>query len=105
MVPGEWIHEPMREMYHGLYVKEMLLFYGETLTYYVSEAGRGSEKRGKEHQLTITSTDLGGETRYAMLNRMLKARADGDEAAYIRELETYLLRDASVSRLLPIMES
>lgn len=105
MVPGEWIHEPMREMYHGLYVKELLLFYGETLTYYVSETGKGTEPTGKEQQITITSTEMSGETRYAMLNRMLKARADGDDAGYISELNAYLLRDASVNELLPIIES
>lgn len=105
MVPGEWIHEPMREMYHSIYVKELLLFYGETLTYYVSETGTGTEQSGEEHQIAITSTEMSGQTRYAMLNRMLKARADGDDAAYISELNAYLLRDASVRELLPIMES
>ena len=104
MVPGQWIHEPMKEMYHGIYVKELLLFYGETMTWYISVAKGDKERNLKEQQAAITSTDLQGDSRFSMLNRMLKARADGDEPAFAQELDKYLWKDAYVKNFLQIME-
>ena len=44
--------EEMRRVYQGIYVKEMVLFEGETLEYQIYERGsrgKGSDSRGKAY--------------------------------------------------------
>ena len=66
---NSYIREEMRNMFGGIFVKEFLLFYGETLQYYVTESV------GNREQLTESGTiqkkdELLGESqgRYALIN-------------------------------------
>ena len=47
---GNYIREEMKNMYGGIFVKEFLLFYGESLQYYVTESF------GNKEQLTESGT-------------------------------------------------
>ncbi len=66
---NSYIREEMRNMYGGIFVKEFLLFYGESLQYYVTES------YGNKEQLTESGTiqkkdELSEQTagRYALIN-------------------------------------
>ena len=66
---NSYVREEMRNMFGGIFVKEFLLFYGETLQYYVTESV------GNREQLTESGTiqkkdELLGESqgRYALIN-------------------------------------
>lgn len=72
---SEYLTEPMREVFGGLYFKEFVLFFGESLQYYIME-----EKDGEE-QLTesgnLQKSDIrgnGADWRYEMINDILISR-------------------------------
>ncbi|MCR5295286.1 MAG: DUF5717 family protein [Lachnospiraceae bacterium] len=85
---GERRRIPLREMYKGFFVKEFILFYGETLTW-SAEIRRGKEViRLEERTETAGSVDEKGVSRYQLLNQMLAARDKGDlETLKARTLE------------------
>lgn len=68
----EYVHEPMGEVYNGVFFKEFILFFGESLQYYITE------ETGGEEQLTesgnLQKSDIVGEahsSRYEMINDMV----------------------------------
>ena len=99
-----WISEPMRNVYRGIFVREFLLFYGETLTYYLSILEHGEIRKTDSYQVSLVGMDTGGITRYKLLNHMLEARAEGNQAELTRTLRQYQSQDAYVRKLLPLME-
>ena len=68
---NSYIREEMRNMYGGIFVKEFLLFYGESLQYYVTESYGNKEQLTesgtirKDEELAVAS--LG---RYALINNI-----------------------------------
>ncbi len=97
---GEWISEPVRDVYHGIFVKEFLLFYGETLTYYLSYSRNGKKENTDSYQISLVDMDSSGNTRYKLINRMLESRDNQDQAGFDRAMEQYQEQDAFVEQLL-----
>ena len=81
----------MTEGYDGIYVKRIILFFGETLQYYVSE----EEALGKEDVAAsnqISNNDMYSEenqSRYALLNDMLLQAALQENAQLKRAMKSY----------------
>lgn len=88
---GEYQQEDMTEGYDGIYVKRIILFFGETLQYYVSE----EEALGKEDVAAsnqISNNDMYSEenqSRYALLNDMLLQAALQENAQLKRAMKSY----------------
>ena len=76
--PGEWIREPVKHVFGGIFVKEFLLFYGETLTYYLRVMQKGAIRNTDTFEISLTGMDTSGNTRYKLLNHMLEAQDRGD---------------------------
>ncbi len=89
-----WKSEPLREMIPGIFSKEFLLFYGEVLTCYLTYRNSGEELKTGERQLTLTSMDTDGSSRYKILNRILSAKAMGSRERMETAVEDYLWQDA-----------
>lgn len=73
--------EAMTEMYDGIFVKSFVLFYGEKLSYYITEINEQKERSVTESVL-LEKTDTGKyeSSRYALLNQMLlEAALQNDE--------------------------
>ena len=100
---GEWVTEPMKNMYQGIFSKEFLLFYGETLTYYLTVVSDSGTVNTDSYELSLVDMDTEGRTKYRLLNRMLEARDKNDAAALNEAMDTYLLQDAWVKRFLSVM--
>ena len=96
----EWQSEPMQNVYGGIFVREFLLFYGETLTYYTSVMEDGAIRKTEPAQLSLADMDTFGSTRYKLLNRMLETRALGEDDAFEDALGRYLQQKARVERFL-----
>jgi len=66
---NSYIREEMRNMYGGIFVKEFLLFYGESVQYYVTESYGNKEQLTESGTIRkdeeLTSGSLG---RYALIN-------------------------------------
>lgn len=101
--PGDWVSEPMRNMYEGIFVKEFLLFYGETLVWYLSVLEDGEIRRTEEQTCTMTEPDTAGTTKYSLLNRMLEARARKDHKGWKEAAEKYRQQDLCTEELLELL--
>lgn len=97
--PSGWSEEPMKNMYQGIFVKEFLLFYGETLTFYFSVQEDGKSRDTEKLQLSLADMDTAGITRYKLLNQILAARKLGNREVMEQAVEKYLWQDAYTAAL------
>ena len=92
--------EYMRDVYGGVFVKDFVLFFGESLQYYITE-----EKDGKAQlteSATIQKSDAGAveeDSRYRLLNDIVMARSMQDYDTMDNLLGEYYRRDFMNSRL------
>lgn len=97
---GEYIAEYMREAYGGVFFKEFILFFGESLQYYITE-----EKNGKEQLTesdTVQKSDIGGseeESRYRLINDIVISKTLQDFDTMDNLLEEYYKKEFLNSRL------
>lgn len=96
----EYNSEYMREVYAGVLFKEFILFFGESLQYYITE------ERGGEEQLTESGTlqksDIRGseaESRYHLVNDIVISKALEDFDTMDRLMEEYYKKDFLNGRL------
>lgn len=100
----EYISEYMREVYNGVCFKEFILFFGESLQYYITE-----EKDGEEAQLTESGTlqksDLqdGGDSRYQLVNDIVTSRVLQDTETMDNLLEEYFRKDFLNKKLFDVV--
>lgn len=98
--PEEYVSEYMREVYGGVCFREFILFFGETLQYYITE-----EKDGASQLLesgTLQKTDHSGaegDSRYRLVNDIVISRAMQDTETMDNLLEEYFRKDYLNSRL------
>lgn len=90
----DYIREEMKNMYGGIFVKEVLLFFGETLQYYVTEAYANKEQLTesgtiqKSDSLSDTATD-----RYGLVNDIAVAATLKDYSTAKELLEEYAKKE------------
>ena len=97
---GEEREEPMKEMHAGIFSKEFILFYGETLTWYVTVHRDGEEKRRtRERSLTMANVDMDGRSRYQLINQMLRADEKGDREELLERIRDFRQAERMVERL------
>lgn len=96
----EYSSEYMREVYAGVFFKEFVLFFGESLQYYITE------ERGGEEQLTESGTlqksDIRGneaESRYHLVNDIVISKTLEDFDTMDHLLEEYYRREFLNGRL------
>ena len=96
----EYSSEYMREVYGGVCFKEFILFFGETLQYYITEE-RDGESRITEKGSIQKSDDLGdvGDSRYRMVNDIVISSALRDSDTMDDLLEEYFRKDYLYGRL------
>lgn len=99
----DWRSEPMKDVYHGIYVKELLLFYGETVFWYLTETEGKNERKLEENSIRVTEMDTRGESRYKLLNRMIKERSEGKNQDAEKTTECYLARDEYAAAFFTLM--
>jgi hypothetical protein len=98
-----WITEPMRNVYEGIFSKEFLLFYGETLTYYLSITTDSGTENTENYEISLGNMETEGTTKYSLLNRMLQARDTNDTRKLRSSLDLYMKQQAYVDRLLEVI--
>lgn len=108
MEPGQeeipYQKEALVNRYHGIFNKEFLLFYQETLEYYFV-----IEKKKKEYTTDIETLKVSGgkkneTTKYQMINQMLSERQQKKEEELKDTLEVYRQREAWIESLFRLME-
>lgn len=96
---SEYITERMPDIFHGIHVREFILFYHEDLQYYITEEA--------EEEVSITESfhirydgeaSRGDESKYNQINLMLAALGMQDEATLLELMENYVRSDYLVDR-------
>ena len=101
---GEWKSEPMKESIPGLYVREFLLFYGETLHYYCTAASQEKPQNTPVRTLRTGESSTHGRTRYQLLNRMLMLKKLRAFEKADKVMDQYLRQEAFADSMFRIKE-
>lgn len=91
---ADYIREEMKNMYGGIFVKEFLLFFGETLQYYVTEAHANKEQLTESG--TIQKSDSLSDAvsdRYGLVNDIAVAATLKDYSTARELLEEYAKKE------------
>lgn len=92
--------EEMHHMFGGIFSRQFILFYGDTLQYYITEEVRGKEQLTRSSMIDRDDIHMGGrETRYDVLNDMLIGRALQDDVSLVDLMEVYRKKEKAVSAL------
>ncbi len=98
-----YTRDEMKEIYGGIYTKSFLLFFGETLQYYVTEEHSGMEElteSGTANKNDVDSSDLAD--RFNLINDIAMASTLGDYDTALRLLEEYKEKEYITDRLFNI---
>ena len=91
---------PMRDICYGIFVKELVLFYGETIEYVISdESADGSIVT--EKTTLVGTLDKSGEStsRFAQINRIIASEKEGDRNKALELLDRYIKDEFAISQL------
>ena len=97
----EYVSEYMREVYGGVCFKEFVLFFGESLQYYITEEKEGGEARLTESG-TLQKSDIrgdGSDSRYQLINDIVISRTMQDLDTMDDLLEEYYRKEFLNGRL------
>lgn len=99
----EFHREELRRVYQGIFVKQKVLFQGETMEYRIYDAPEGERTLVKEGKRACDDRPAGNEnSRFACLNRMGTALEERDEKELAQAMEDYLKRSAALGILFPL---
>ena len=86
---NEYLKEDMKEMYHGIFVKMFVLFFGERMQYYIVEHGQEDELTESG---TLTRNDMDEKesaSKYGLINDIAISRTLGDYGTMGKLLDEY----------------
>lgn len=95
----KYITEDMKNVYDGIFVKQFILFYGETIKYYITEEVNDSIKTTQPEILVnkrIESESITpdkAQSRYDMLNDIIASRKEHDNPVFGRLIHTYAVTE------------
>lgn len=96
--------EPMRNMYQGIFVKEFLLFYGETLRYYLTVETPKETIETEERTLILEEISEEGNSKYQLLNQMLAGQKLLQYEQTEDAMHEYLVRERLAEKMFPLIE-
>ena len=85
-----FIKEDMLDVYDGIFVKAFVMFFGETIQYYISEA-HGTQVEVTESNRIVNNDvyNKNDESRYNLLNQMLISNTLQEDAELYRAMKQY----------------
>lgn len=91
---------PMRDICYGIFVKELVLFYGETIEYIITD--ESDEENVISEKTTLVGTlDKNNEStsRFAQINRIIASEKEGDRDKALAMLDRYIKDEFAISQL------
>ncbi len=102
---GEYVQEEMKNMFHGICVKQFILFFGEKIQYYITEMCQGKEQLTQSGTLSRGDTDKGHkEGKYNLINDIAIGRILNDDSTMEQLLREYFEEEFAVEELFRIRE-
>jgi len=91
--------EEMVDVGYGIFEKEVILFYGESLQYYISEESEQGVEIVESHIVNQMETEIAsGTTKYGKINEILMTKDMRDEKTLFSLLEQYYKEEYAVKR-------
>ncbi len=91
--------EEMEDAGYGIFEKELILFYGENLQYFITEASEQGTEVVESRVISYTGTELvSGTTKYGKINEILVTSELQDEKTLFSLLEQYYKEEYAVKR-------
>lgn len=87
---GDYITERMTNVLLGIHVKEFLLFYNESIEYFITEELQDEVNMTSSSLLHYDEDETNEDTKYNRINKMLKAFNKQDEIALLKMMEEYV---------------
>lgn len=96
----EWKQEVMKEVGYGIFVKELILFYGEHLEFYITEeTTQGVPVTVERKKICFQETNQTlVKTKYAAINEILMAEGTKDTNHFFDLLERYCKEEYAIER-------
>lgn len=102
--PQEEKSEPIKERYQGIFNKEFILFYGEKLHYHFASDRNGTKEETPEEILTVEEKETTGNSKYQMINAMLRMKMQGKTEELCRMTQEYRQREQQVADLFKLLD-
>ncbi len=96
--------EPMKMMYHGIFSREFVLFYGESLTYYIVIEHRENTHQTCRRTVTMPNVDMKGRSKYQLINQMLAAQKLGKDKTLKEIALKYCQAECISEALFPLIK-
>lgn len=98
---GRFEGKPMKQIFDGIYTKELLLFEGEEKLCYIYE----EEADERTEEMLVCRPENAGSSAgfFQMINEMIKAKESGDDAGYTQIRKTYEEHHSVARQLFQIM--
>ncbi len=90
---------PLERVYKGIFTREFVLFYGETLEYYITISREGQEWRSEDFSAKADSCDMDGRSQYQMINQMLELCEAEEPELLIDKIRQYRQTEQLVDTL------
>lgn len=100
---GGYREEVMPEMYCGLYVKQMVLFKGQTVDYLIQDDLRGMDPAARGKISCQSQTDIAEQAAYTRLNRMEELIRQGNLEQGIQEMMDYRMQENIASKVFSLL--
>ena len=100
----EFNSEDMVEMYDGIYVKTFVIFFGELIRYYITEAHDNSIEVKESNRLTCNNIPGDNDhSRYDLINEMIISDTLSDETTLKSNIDEYKRLDAATKQLFKLI--
>ncbi len=95
-----YISEDMKNIYEGVFVKAFVLFYGESVQYYITEEGKDTQITTDNVRITNHHISPGrSEGRYEAVNDILASREAHDAQTFQKLIHTYAVNEYLTDKL------
>ena len=99
----DYVTEDMTEMYEGIFVKVVILFFGDSMQYYISEEIAGQQEVTQSDLITCNDMYGGDKSRYHLLNEIRLAQAMEDQRQLEEKMKHYRQLEGQVEQMFTIL--
>jgi hypothetical protein len=98
---SEFTSEIMKNVYHGIHIKDFTLFYTETIQYYITEEDEDGQTSITESVSVELDQDMmiDEDTRYNQINFMLTAMDMQDDKSLVDSMSNYIKTSYAIKNL------
>ncbi len=94
----------MLSIYEGIFAKQFILFYGESLKYYIAEESTNGPSLTESDSLEASEWTVGAdESAFGLLNDMCAADIMNDDKTLVALVKTYAERICLIEECLEIL--